>query len=65
MNLSITSSSTQGKVRRYKWRDDGRQTFVDKLNDPGRNCTFMVYKVTLLKTFKDIEVVNMLCESWD
>jgi len=25
----------------------------------------MVYKVTLLKTFKDIEVVNMLCGSWE
>jgi len=25
----------------------------------------MVYKVTLLKTFKDTEVVNMLCGSWE
>ena len=42
-----------------------RQTFIDPLNDPGRNCMCMVYKVTLLKTFKDTEVVNMLCGSWE
>jgi len=30
MNLSKTTSRTKRKVTRYKWRDDGRQTFIKK-----------------------------------
>jgi hypothetical protein len=48
MNLIIISSSIKRKVARYQWREDGRQTFIYPLNDPGRNCMCVVYKVTLL-----------------